>query len=65
MTSDPVGARVAEPDALGAEPVQDRLVGERDRELAEHGGVERSGRVKPLHVRLGRAQLVPGEVGLR
>jgi hypothetical protein len=42
-----------------------RLVGERDRELAGRRGVERRRRAQALHVRLGGAQLVPGEVGLR
>ena len=50
---------------LRAGQAHSRLVGERDGQLAENSGVERRCRVQSLHVRLGGAQLVPGEVRLR
>src|ERR1700691_2333608 len=50
---------------LRADPVQRGLVGQRDRELTSRGGVEWRRRVQSLHVWLRRAQLVPGEIGLR
>src|SRR5215475_4011052 len=51
--------------ADAALPAQGRLVGERDRQLAEGGRVERRRVAEPLDVGLVGAQLVPGEVGLR